>query len=266
MKKKFFIVSLLCIFVSCESPFPDFKEIGHENYMQLLSFEEESRNEKWYSASVDIKVFSKDTIIYRYYKEQHLLKEGIFGELLLHLNEGDSALFMLTNSYFKNQFANPYFDTLKDDYFKVFVKVHRFYNEPVEVDREMAEQIILKKYLLENNITDTNQKEGIYVLHQKKEGEGPYIQNGSEIKIRYNASFVNYIPFDDLAKKSFKLTYGTPDQVIKGLEIALKGMRKGEKSKIIIPSQFAFGEEGSSTGIVPPFTTVVYDLEIINVK
>ncbi|PJB13827.1 MAG: peptidylprolyl isomerase, partial [Flavobacteriales bacterium CG_4_9_14_3_um_filter_32_8] len=60
--------------------------------------------------------------------------------------------------------------------------------------------------------------------------------------------------------------YGSPDQVIKGLEIAINGMKKGEKSKIIIPSQLAFGEEGSSTQIVPPFTTVIYELEIVNVK
>ena len=41
-------------------------------------------------------------------------------------------------------------------------------------------------------------------------------------------------------------------------------LKKGEKSKIIIPSQLAFGRVGSSTKIVPPYTTVIYNLEIIN--
>ena len=55
-------------------------------------------------------------------------------------------------------------------------------------------------------------------------------------------------------------------QVIKGLEIGLKKMRQGEVAKIIIPSHSAFGEKGSSTGIVPPYTTLVYEVIMLNVK
>ena len=54
--------------------------------------------------------------------------------------------------------------------------------------------------------------------------------------------------------------------MIEGLEKVLKVLKNGEKAKIIIPSQFAFGETGSSTGIVPPYSTVIYNLEIINIK
>ena len=43
-------------------------------------------------------------------------------------------------------------------------------------------------------------------------------------------------------------------------------MKEGDKTKIIIPSQLAFGEYGSSTGLIPPFTTVIYNLEIIKVR
>jgi len=265
MKKELLIISIFCIFFSCESPFPNFKEIGNGNYMQLLSFTEESLKKEWNFVNADIKVFNQETIIYREYKENILPKDGLFKELIMNLNEGDSAVFMITKAYLINQFPNHDFKEIKEDYFKVFVKAHHFYNEQKkDIDKEIKEQIILKQYLQENNIAEDHKKGGIYIIPQKRE-KGKQIVSGVETRIKYTATFTNHLQFDELTK-SFKLTYGTPDQVIKGLEIALKGMRKGEKSKIIIPSQFAFGEEGSSTGIVPPYTTVIYDLEIINVK
>jgi FKBP-type peptidyl-prolyl cis-trans isomerase len=43
-------------------------------------------------------------------------------------------------------------------------------------------------------------------------------------------------------------------------------MRREEKSLFIIPSGLAFGQGGSSTGIVPAFTSVIFEVEIIDVK
>jgi FKBP-type peptidyl-prolyl cis-trans isomerase FkpA len=43
-------------------------------------------------------------------------------------------------------------------------------------------------------------------------------------------------------------------------------MYPGEKSLFIIPSHMAFGQEGSSTGIVPAFTPVIFEVEIIEVR
>jgi FKBP-type peptidyl-prolyl cis-trans isomerase len=52
-------------------------------------------------------------------------------------------------------------------------------------------------------------------------------------------------------------------QVIGGLEEAIGRMREGEKALIILPSELAWGEKGSSTGIIPPFTSVIYELELL---
>jgi len=273
MKKIIFITLLLLIFFSCsnENPFPKFKPLENECYMRLISFEEEtSSNQAKDVVIADIKVLEGTTVLYRNYKEDKLSQEYPFKELIQHLNEGDSAIFKVSKRYFYHQFPMLSMTDNKDEYLEVSIKIHHFYSATgykkiAKIDEEMKEQIILKKYLAENNIDAQQKKEGIYIVNQK-EGEGNPITSGNDIQIKYRASFTNYLQFDDLAKKSFKFTYGTPDQVIKGLEIALKGMRKGEKSKIIITSQFAFGEEGSSTGIVPPYTTVIYDLEIINVN
>jgi FKBP-type peptidyl-prolyl cis-trans isomerase len=42
-------------------------------------------------------------------------------------------------------------------------------------------------------------------------------------------------------------------------------MKKGSKSKVIVPSKMAFGEMGRGN-IVPPYATIVYDVEIVDVQ
>jgi peptidylprolyl isomerase len=43
-------------------------------------------------------------------------------------------------------------------------------------------------------------------------------------------------------------------------------MNEGEKAKFIIPSQLTYGKKGSSTGIVPPYTTVIYEIELVKLN
>jgi len=43
-------------------------------------------------------------------------------------------------------------------------------------------------------------------------------------------------------------------------------MKKGEKSKIILPSYLGFGEQGSSDGKIPPYTPLLYEIELLNIE
>jgi FKBP-type peptidyl-prolyl cis-trans isomerase len=143
----------------------------------------------------------------------------------------------------------------------VFIKYCNVYD--LELDKEMVEQYVLTSYIKKNKAKDLD---GIFVENIKT-GKGKEIKRGDEITIAYRGCFVNGLEFDNISgKTAFTFTYGSQSQVIKGLEIAINSMREGQKSKIIIPSHLAFGEVGSTTLIVPPFTTVIYDLEIIKVN
>lgn len=39
-------------------------------------------------------------------------------------------------------------------------------------------------------------------------------------------------------------------------------MREGETAIVILPSKLAFGHKGSSSGIIPPYTSVIYELSL----
>lgn len=99
-------------------------------------------------------------------------------------------------------------------------------------------------------------------------GEGDSIVKGSTVALSYKAFFPGNILFDatDNWADTFEFEFGIPDQVISGLELALNGKRQGFEAKIIIPSHLAFGEGGSSSGIVPPFEPLKYEIKILKVK
>jgi FKBP-type peptidyl-prolyl cis-trans isomerase len=272
LKRVLFISLIFFLAYSCNNPFPEYKSVGDETYMQLKSFgdSEKQYNENFYS-SAEIIIHDGAKIIFHLYSQQYLLKNNPFKFLLTHLNQGDSAVFMIKKNKLIKEISPIEFSEIENEYLKIDIKVHQYFSEEEyekEVainDDEMLEQLLLQRYLAENNIKAEPQN-GVYIVKQQK-GKGIPIEKGKVIQINYKASFINYIQFDNTYNKQyFGFTYGTPDQVIEGLQIALNGMKKGEKAKIIIPSQLAFGEEGSSTGIVPPFATVIYELEIVNVK
>lgn len=124
--------------------------------------------------------------------------------------------------------------------------------------------------LLAGLLAKTKNIEKIGNIYRKQmlEGSGPAIQQGSEISIHYKGKFINGYVFDDSYERTEALNfvYGKQLQVLDGLNIGLNKMKEGGKLKIYISSQSGFGEGGSLMGIVPPFTPLIYEIEIIKVK
>jgi FKBP-type peptidyl-prolyl cis-trans isomerase len=93
------------------------------------------------------------------------------------------------------------------------------------------------------------------------------VKKGKQVSVRFRGFFLDDFLFDHSCyEKPFDFTYGSEGQLLPGLQIVLKEMREGEVAKIILPSQLAFGEEGSSNGFIPPHTPLVYEIEVLNVK
>ena len=61
-------------------------------------------------------------------------------------------------------------------------------------------------------------------------------------------------------------TYVRPTARVCLLEEAIGEMKENEKALFIMPSDIAFGNSGSSTGIIPPFTSVVFTVELLQVR
>jgi FKBP-type peptidyl-prolyl cis-trans isomerase len=99
-------------------------------------------------------------------------------------------------------------------------------------------------------------------------GGGARVENGRRIRIHYEGRFLNGEFLESTREQSTPLdfVYGEEYIVLPGIAEALGFMSAGDKALVILPSGLAFGESGSVEGIVPPYTGLVYELEVISVE
>lgn len=91
-----------------------------------------------------------------------------------------------------------------------------------------------------------------------KPGSGPHPTDGNVVTFHYEGRFIDGTVFD---KESQPETIGVKE-LIMGFAIALKAMPLGAKWEIYIPWQSAYGAQG--TDDVPPFSTLIYKVELLN--
>lgn len=86
---------------------------------------------------------------------------------------------------------------------------------------------------------------------------------GKQVVVKYVGKLAaNGRVFDQ--SKSFKFRLGV-GEVIKGWDRGIVGMRVGDRRRLTIPPQMAYGPKGVK-GSIPPNATLVFEVELVSVK
>lgn len=97
-------------------------------------------------------------------------------------------------------------------------------------------------------------------------GEGKKAENGKTVSVHYEGSLESGKVFDSsYPRKSpieFKLGQG---QVIEGWDEGIALLRVGDKARFVIPSHLGYGSRGAG-GAIPPDATLIFDVELMDVK
>lgn len=231
---------------------------------------------------------------------------GDMNDVLYLFGEGDSATFKLdldTMAKYSNQ---PKPEQFKNDKYLVFtVKIEKvLHKDPKEADstfqnkardffqkdyqdavakHKASENAKIKNYIKDNNLKVQTTASGLqYVISNAGSGAKPAL--GDTLMVNYTGKLTtkktdgkdNIFDTSDekIAKESGKFSpgaqYGPREfalgRAIPGFDEGLQLLGKGGKATFIIPSKLAYGENGMPQGGINPYTPLVFEVELADIK
>ncbi|MFP4555605.1 MAG: FKBP-type peptidyl-prolyl cis-trans isomerase [Bacteroidales bacterium] len=212
--------------------------------------------------------------------EEDPIIEGL-SEGFSYMHEGDSVRLIMPSSLAygstRYQGLKPFSSVIYD------VKLKRIITNPEAYEQELITNYINENYPLEPSEYLQN---GIYLLegptasnHQKEDEENTEPQpivDGDKVSLYYTGSLVDSWIFDtndmEVAQENniyesdndyapLSVTVGE-EGFIEGFSLALEILQTHSTAKVIIPSEYGYGEEGTET--IPPYSPLIFDLEILS--
>ncbi|MES2416818.1 MAG: FKBP-type peptidyl-prolyl cis-trans isomerase [Bacteroidota bacterium] len=230
---------------------------------------------------------------------------GDMNDVLFLFGEGDSVTFKLNIDTMIKHNGQPRPEQFKDQkYLNYTVKIHKVFskkpneadtvfqkraNEYFEADfkaeiekKKNSETAKIKKYVADNNLKTQTSASGLqYVITAPGSGAKPAMGDTAMVnyvgKFTYNKTDGKANVFDTNIEKIAKETMPpnpmkqfTPapiplgEGIAKGFVEALQLIGKGGKITVVMPSKLGFGDQGS--GMIGPYSPVVFDIELLDIK
>jgi|YNPMSStandDraft_1061717.scaffolds.fasta_scaffold00235_19 peptidylprolyl isomerase len=123
----------------------------------------------------------------------------------------------------------------------------------------------IEPFDITNKETETTES-GLKIVRVKKaEKDAIKPSIGDNVGVHYTGYFEDGKIFDSSVRRGEPITFTLgKGQVIKGWEEGISLLAKGEKARLIIPYNLAYGENGRPPAI-PPKANLIFDVELVDV-
>lgn len=137
--------------------------------------------------------------------------------------------------------------------------------EGARAKREAEEKAKQEKLLNEASEGFDKTESGLrYKILEK--GNGKNATKGAMVSVHYKGQLLDGTVFDSSYKRNepIEFTVGV-GQVIPGWDEGILLLQVGDKARMVIPSELAYGARGAG-GVIPPNAPLIFDVELMNVK
>ena len=174
-----------------------------------------------------------------------------------------------------DDFADAIKDVINGNELKVPHKdaqtiVQEYFRQQEErINAIRAEQGKTAKAEGEKFLAENGKKEGVVTLKSGlqyevlREGNGKKPKATDQVKCHYEGTLINGQVFDSSYKRNEPAVFPL-NPVIPGWTEGLQLMQEGAKYRFYIPYILAYGESGAG-GSIPPFATLIFDVELLEV-
>jgi FKBP-type peptidyl-prolyl cis-trans isomerase len=104
-------------------------------------------------------------------------------------------------------------------------------------------------------------------VEEIKLGDGAEAKAGQRVSVHYTGWLTNGKKFDSSKDRGrpFEFVLGA-GQVIKGWDQGVAGMKIGGTRKLTIPPELGYGAQNVGGGLIPPNSTLLFEVELLGLK